>query len=64
MSLHFAKTFAREYHGGQFRKKDHLPYLVHPERVVEILQRQGVEDEEVERVFGNRVAQGVYTKVP
>ena len=42
-----ARMFATVAHGGQMRKDGKTPYIAHPERVVKILQKSGIEDEEI-----------------
>ena len=41
-----AKQYARKYHKGQFRKSTELPYIVHPENVVNYMKQFGVDDED------------------
>jgi (p)ppGpp synthase/HD superfamily hydrolase len=45
--LEHARSFATIAHEGQIRKDGKNPYIVHPERVVKILQNAGVVDKEV-----------------
>lgn len=45
--LEHARTFATIAHEGQMRKDGKNAYIVHPERVVKILQQAGVTDKEV-----------------
>lgn len=42
-----ARTVAHAAHAGQMRKDGKNPYIVHPERVVKLLQEVGVTDETV-----------------
>ncbi|MEA3514385.1 MAG: HD domain-containing protein [Nanoarchaeota archaeon] len=41
-----AKHYAGMYHKGQFRRNSELPYIVHPENVVNYMKQFGVEDED------------------
>ncbi len=45
--LEHARSFATIAHEGQMRKDGKNAYIVHPERVVKILQKAGVVDKEV-----------------
>lgn len=40
-----ARKFAENAHRGQFRKTGNLPYIVHPDRVAEMLEKAGANDE-------------------
>jgi len=40
-----AKQYARMYHKGQFRINSELPYIVHPENVVNYMKQSWVDDE-------------------
>jgi GTP diphosphokinase / guanosine-3',5'-bis(diphosphate) 3'-diphosphatase len=45
MTAKVAEQYAWKFHQGQFRKKNNLPYIVHPENVVNYLKGFGINDE-------------------
>ncbi len=45
--INLAKKISKKYHRGQIRKKDNIPYYMHPYSVVKILKRYGYKDESV-----------------